>query len=144
RCSNGLRPQKLANPGITTTLKGYCSYNKTNITSHHNSGWDNDIKNANKYFIESGNFNGCINLKDLSGFCEDYKRILINCNQQLILNRASLDINAVKQVINSDDTIEDLALPLAMENSNDEDKAEEINLEGRRIVDINHIFKSIK
>jgi len=40
--------------------------------------------------------------------------------------------------------MEDLALPLAMENSNDEDKADEINLEGRRIVDINHIFKSIK
>lgn len=40
--------------------------------------------------------------------------------------------------------MEDLALPLVMENSNDEDKADEINLEGRRIVDINHIFKSIK
>lgn len=48
------------------------------------------------------------------------------------------------RVINSDDTMEDLALPLAKENSNDEDKADEINLEGRRIVDINHIFKSIK
>ncbi|XP_050064227.1 uncharacterized protein LOC126553083 [Aphis gossypii] len=99
---NGIQIQKLANPGITTTLKGYCSYNKTNITSHHNSGWDNDIKNANKDFIESGNFNGCINLKDLFGFCEDYKRILINCNQQLILNRASLDINAVKQYKNNE------------------------------------------
>ncbi|KAE9543658.1 hypothetical protein AGLY_002054, partial [Aphis glycines] len=99
---NGIQIQKLANPGITTTLKGYCSYNKTNITSHHNSGWDNDIKNANKDFIESGNFNGCINLKDLFGFCEDYKRILINCNQQLILNRESLDINAVKQYKNNE------------------------------------------
>ncbi|KAE9523113.1 hypothetical protein AGLY_016481 [Aphis glycines] len=86
----------------TTTLKGYRSYNKTNITSHHNSGWDSDIKNANKDFIEIGNFNGCINLKDLFGFCEDYKRILINCNQQLILNRASLDINAVKQYKNNE------------------------------------------
>ena len=47
-------------------------------------------------------FNGCINLKDLFGFCEDYKRILINCNQQLILNRASIDINAVKQYKNND------------------------------------------
>ncbi|KAE9522735.1 hypothetical protein AGLY_016844 [Aphis glycines] len=86
---NGIQIQKLANPGITTTLKGYRSYNKTNITSHHNSGWDNDIKSANKDYIVGGNFN------DLFGFCEDYKRILINCNQQLILNRASLDINAV-------------------------------------------------
>ncbi|KAL4126281.1 hypothetical protein QTP88_010504 [Uroleucon formosanum] len=52
-------------------------------------------------------------------------------------------INSLK-VINSDDIMEDLALPLAVENSNDENKADEINLEGRRIVDINYIFKSIK
>jgi len=40
--------------------------------------------------------------------------------------------------------MEDLALPLAMKNNNDEDKTDEINLEGRGIVDINHIFKSIQ
>ncbi|KAF0752019.1 Uncharacterized protein FWK35_00020245 [Aphis craccivora] len=98
---NGIQIQKLANPGITTTLKGYCSYNKSNITSHHNATWDNDIENVNKDFIESDLFNVCINLKDLFGFCEDYKRILINCNQQLILNRASIDINAIKQYKNN-------------------------------------------
>ncbi|KAE9521713.1 hypothetical protein AGLY_017883, partial [Aphis glycines] len=98
---NGIQIQKLANPGITTTLKGYCSYNKSNITSHHNAAWDNDFENVNKDFIDSNMFNGCINLKDLFGFCEDYKRILINCNQQLILNRASIDINAIKQYSNN-------------------------------------------
>jgi len=46
-------------------------------------------------------FNGYINFKDLFGFCEDYKRILINCNQQLILYKASFDINAVKQYKNN-------------------------------------------
>uniref|UniRef100_A0A2S2NYL8 Double jelly roll-like domain-containing protein n=1 Tax=Schizaphis graminum TaxID=13262 RepID=A0A2S2NYL8_SCHGA len=99
---NGIQIQKLANPGITTTLKGYCSYNKSDIVSRYNAAWDYDIKNFNKDFIESSMFNGCINLKDLFGFCEDYKRILINCNQQLILNRASIDINAVKQYKNND------------------------------------------
>jgi len=59
---NGNQIQKLVNPGISTTLKGYCSYNKTNITSHHNSAWDSDIKNVNKDFVDSGIFNGCINL----------------------------------------------------------------------------------
>jgi hypothetical protein len=77
---NGIQIQKLANQGVTTTLKGYCSYSKSNITSHHNGAWDSD----NEDFINSDMFNGCINLKDLFGFCEDYKRILINCNQQLI------------------------------------------------------------
>ena len=47
-------------------------------------------------------FSGCINHKDLFGFCEDYKRILINCNQQLVMNRASLDMNAIKQFKNND------------------------------------------
>ncbi|KAF0714129.1 Uncharacterized protein FWK35_00024390 [Aphis craccivora] len=77
------------------------NYNPFNV-SRYNAAWDDDIKNFNKDFIESGMFNGCINLKDLFGFCEDYKRILINCNQQLILNRASIDINAVKQYKNND------------------------------------------
>lgn len=99
---NGIQIQKLVNPGITTTLKGYCSYNKSDITSHYNAAWDKELKNVNSDFIESGMFNGCINLKDLFGFCEDYKRILINCNQQLIMNRASLDINAIKQFKNNE------------------------------------------
>ncbi|XP_026821241.1 uncharacterized protein LOC113559695 [Rhopalosiphum maidis] len=77
---NGTQIQKLVNPGISTTLKGYCSYNKSNIISHHNAAWDCDIKNANKDFIDSGNFNGCINLKDL----------------------ASIDMNAVKQFKNNE------------------------------------------
>jgi len=81
-------------------------YNKSDIVSHYNAAWDDDIKNINKDFIESGTFDGCINLKDLFGLCEDYKRILINCNQQLILNRASIDINAVKQYKNNEVVID--------------------------------------
>ncbi|XP_026819523.1 uncharacterized protein LOC113558234 [Rhopalosiphum maidis] len=77
---NGTQIQKLVNPGISTTLKGYCSYNKSNIISHHNASWDSDIKNGNKDFIDSGNFNGCINLKGLS----------------------SIDMNAVKQFKNNE------------------------------------------
>jgi len=99
---NGAQIQKLINPGISTTIKRYCSYNKTNIISRENAAWDTDIKNANKDFIDGSMFSYCINLKDLFGFCEDYKRILINCNQQLIFNRASMDINAIKQFKNND------------------------------------------
>ncbi|KAL4088968.1 hypothetical protein QTP88_024046 [Uroleucon formosanum] len=99
---NGIQIHKLVNPGITSTLKGYCSYNKSDIVSHYNAAWDDDAKNVNRDFIESGVFNRCINLKDLFGFFEDYKRILINCNQQLILNRASLDMNAIKQYKNNE------------------------------------------
>ncbi|KAE9521242.1 hypothetical protein AGLY_018354, partial [Aphis glycines] len=43
-------------------------------------------------------FAGCIPLKHLFGFCEDYKKILLNCNQQLILNRSSTDLDAIRVV----------------------------------------------
>ncbi|KAL4105006.1 hypothetical protein QTP88_020281 [Uroleucon formosanum] len=39
---------KLANPGITLTSKGYCSYNKSDIVSHYNAAWDVDVKNIIK------------------------------------------------------------------------------------------------
>ncbi|KAE9542868.1 hypothetical protein AGLY_002779 [Aphis glycines] len=94
---NGIQIQKLTNPGISSTLKRYRSYNKSEIVSHYNAAWDDDIKNVNKDFIESGVFNGCINLRDLFGFREDYKRILINCNQQ-----ASLDMNVIKPYKNNE------------------------------------------
>lgn len=41
---------------------------------------------ANKYFMTEYKFSGCIPLKHLFGFCEDNKKMLLNCNQQLILN----------------------------------------------------------
>jgi len=102
---NGVQIQKVINPGITSTLKGYCSYNNTDIIARCNSAWSNDFENINQDFIESNKFNGCINLKDVFGFCEDYKRILINCNQQLTMNRSSLDLNAIK-LFKTDNTVE--------------------------------------
>ncbi|KAL4118939.1 hypothetical protein QTP88_011817 [Uroleucon formosanum] len=99
-----------------------------------NSGWRKDKKQ--KYFPSKapkrkGN---------IAEFNQKKKKEIhrIENNENLISNLIKL------LVINSDDTMEDLVLPLVVENSNDEDKADEINLEGRRIVDINHIFKSIK
>ncbi|VVC38050.1 Hypothetical protein CINCED_3A014564 [Cinara cedri] len=93
---NGIQIQKIVNPGIAAILKGYCSYTKSDIASRQNAARDSDFENANTNFIETDSFNGYINLRDLFGFCEDYKRILINCNQQLVLNRASSDLNAIK------------------------------------------------
>ncbi|XP_050062913.1 uncharacterized protein LOC126552258 [Aphis gossypii] len=52
----------------------------------------------NKNFMTDNVFAGCIPLKHLFGFCEDYKKILLNCNQQLILNRSSTDLDAIRVV----------------------------------------------
>lgn len=41
-------------------------------------------------------------------------------------------------------TTEDLALPLVFENSNSTEETKKVNLEGRRFVDINYLFESIR
>lgn len=113
---NGAQIQKLLNPGITTTLKGYCSYSKSEINSKHNSTWGSDPGKIDHEFVDSDSFNGCIELKDLFGFCEDYKRLLINCNQQLIMYRASLDINAIKLYKTNKEPETDTAMLLKMKD----------------------------
>jgi len=89
---NGIEIQKLKYPGISSTLKGCCSYTPNDLYVLQNAGWDAD---DNKNFIVNEKFSGCIPLNHLFGFCEDYKKILLNCNQQLILNRSSTDFDAL-------------------------------------------------
>jgi len=52
----------------------------------------------NKNFMTGDVFIGCMPLKHLFGFCEDYNKILLNCNQKLILNRSSTDLDALRMV----------------------------------------------
>ncbi|KAL6418512.1 hypothetical protein ACFW04_012042 [Cataglyphis niger] len=59
------------------------------ITStQENAGWDAQT-NANKYF------NFCVPLYMLLGFCEDYKRVVINARHELILIRSRNDYNCL-------------------------------------------------
>jgi hypothetical protein len=98
---NGVEIQKLKYPGITTCLKGYCSYSPNDMQELQNAAWDMEMsKENNRDFSPEGKFSGCLPLKHLFGFCEDYKKIMLNCNQQLILNRSSNDLDAlyVKEV----------------------------------------------
>lgn len=91
---NGVEIQKLKSPGISSSLKGYCSYTPNDLNALENVLWDSDIE-ENKISADKNAFAGCIPLKHLFGFCEDYKKIMLNCNQQLILNRASNDFDAL-------------------------------------------------
>lgn len=101
---NGTEIQKIKNPGITSCLKGYCSYTPSDMHILENMAWDiNFDDNENKTFMENTHFSGCIPMKHLFGFCEDYNKILLNCNQQLILNRSSTDYEALRVVGKSED-----------------------------------------
>ncbi|XP_025405028.1 uncharacterized protein LOC112679450 [Sipha flava] len=93
---NGVEIQKLKYPGISSCLKGYCSHTPNDLNELQNSAWDIHMTDDdNKDFMTEYTFSGCIPLKYLFGFCEDYKKILLNCNQQLILNRSSTDFDAL-------------------------------------------------
>ncbi|XP_050063263.1 uncharacterized protein LOC126552595 [Aphis gossypii] len=94
---NGIEIQKLKSPGVSSCLKAYCSYTPSDLNTLDNCAWDSGMDGEdNKNFMSNDVFTGCIPLKHLFGFCEDYKKILLNCNQQLILNRSSTDLDALR------------------------------------------------
>ncbi|KAE9541025.1 hypothetical protein AGLY_004270, partial [Aphis glycines] len=96
---NGIEIQKLKSPGVSSCLKAYCSYTPNDLNTLDNCAWDTEMDGEdNKNFMTDNVFAGCIPLKHLFGFCEDYKKILLNCNQQLILNRSSTDLDAIRVV----------------------------------------------
>ncbi|KAL4118880.1 hypothetical protein QTP88_011762 [Uroleucon formosanum] len=90
---NSTQVQRVKKPGITSAMKGYCSYSPADSNIMQNAAWDISGKNAN--FVKDNTFSGCIPLKHVFGFCEDYKRILVNCNQQLVLNRSMSDLSSL-------------------------------------------------
>ncbi|XP_060871311.1 uncharacterized protein LOC132945558 [Metopolophium dirhodum] len=89
---NGIEIQKLKTPGVASCLKAYCSYTPNDLNTLGNAAWDSAMDGEdNKNFMNNNVFTGCIPLKHLFGFCEDYKKILLNCNQQLIFYRPGCD-----------------------------------------------------
>jgi len=96
---NGIEIQKLKSPGVSSCLKACCSYTPNDLNALENVAWDSAMDSEdNKNFMSNNIFSGCILLKHVFGFCEDYKKILLNCNQQLVLNRASTDLDAIHVV----------------------------------------------
>lgn len=89
---NGITIDSVRDVGITSTLKGYLSFTKNESHKLRNAGW---FTNSEKLVDSKGNFNVCIPLNILMGFFEDFKTILLNARQELILVRTSDDKNAV-------------------------------------------------
>jgi len=73
---NGVEIDRNRNVGITSTIKNYVSltYDKT---------------------IPEEYFNFCVPLNLLLGFCEDYKRVIVNARHELILIQAGSDNNCL-------------------------------------------------
>ncbi|XP_026830912.1 uncharacterized protein LOC113563446 [Ooceraea biroi] len=85
---DGVEIDRNRNVGITSTLKNNTLLTLDRGITLGNSGWDTYYSdNANGYF------NFCVPLSMLLGFCEDYKRVVINAPHERILLRSCNDNN---------------------------------------------------
>jgi len=86
---DGVEIDRNRNVGITSTLKNYVTVSSDKSVILRNAGWLTPSSNKDGYF------NFCVPLHMLLGFCEDYRRIVINARHELILIRARNDNNCL-------------------------------------------------
>ncbi|KAL7290400.1 hypothetical protein TKK_0016091 [Trichogramma kaykai] len=97
---NAIEIDRCKNVGLTSVMKGYPSFNKSQCDSIlANAGWiwesyDEDIKRVED---DNGYFDVFIPLSMILGFAEDYPKIIVNMKHELILTRARTNLNAVLQ-----------------------------------------------
>lgn len=88
---NGFEIDKCKNVGLTTTMKGVVSFTTSDLYSIKNSGWT--LEDLDDGTIKIGSFSYCLPLKQFLGFAEDYKTIIMNAKQELILIRSRRNTN---------------------------------------------------
>lgn len=91
---NGVTIDSVRDIGITSTLKGYMSFNENESAKLQNAGWYPKSNGESIMTDEKGNISLCIPLKIYSGFFEDYTKIILNSQQELILIRSNDDTNS--------------------------------------------------
>lgn len=97
--------------GISSTLKGLVSMSTNDTNALKTGGWV--LPNAKKFLPNSsGYFDFCVPLKLLLGFAEDYKRIIINVKQELVLLRSSCDSDVIEAETGTTPTTLDWKLTL--------------------------------
>ncbi|KAJ8916391.1 hypothetical protein NQ315_014601 [Exocentrus adspersus] len=97
----GYMIDRVRNRGLTSIIKGYVSFNKNAAQHLQNSGWFLNNNEQSNIVDDNGNFNVVIDLSTIFGFCEDYRKIILNMRQELVLIRSNSDTNAI---INSTET----------------------------------------
>jgi hypothetical protein len=90
----GVIVDRIKNPGITTTMKGYVSHTPNESTALINAGWSPLEDTYTNFDAQTGAFDVCWPLSNILGFAEDYKKVVLNLRQELILLRSSTDLNA--------------------------------------------------
>ncbi|XP_029672799.1 uncharacterized protein LOC115241269 [Formica exsecta] len=88
---DGVEIDRNRNVGMTSTIKNYVSLTTERNSILQNAGWDF----ATTLHWPIGDFNFCVPLNVLLGFCEDYKCVVINARYKLILIRARNNNNCL-------------------------------------------------
>lgn len=86
---NGFPIDCCKNVGVTSTLKGYASYQPNNMSRLQIASW----KTESNQEATAGYINFCIPLRSIFGFAEDYRKIVMNAKHELILLRSRSDVN---------------------------------------------------
>ncbi|XP_072376606.1 uncharacterized protein [Diabrotica undecimpunctata] len=101
---NGVIIDSVRDVGLVSSIKNYLSLNENQSLLLENAGWfpkmsrmenNSEVPKNNVLVDSNGNFNVCIPLRLLSGFFEDFRKIIMNMKQELILIRSNDDIDAV-------------------------------------------------
>jgi hypothetical protein len=79
-------------PGLTSTMKGIVSFNASESLKYQNAGW---FPTSDSKIVENGKFSACIPLKMIFGFAEDYKKVMVQTAQELVLIRSNSDVDAL-------------------------------------------------
>lgn len=87
----GTEIERVRNPGITSTMKGYTSFKQSSENMLEIYGWSKD-PNGN-LISNDGYFSVCIPLNTIFGFCQDYQKAILNVKQELVLIRSRRDEN---------------------------------------------------
>ncbi|XP_024878465.1 uncharacterized protein LOC112458879 [Temnothorax curvispinosus] len=108
---DGMEIDCCRNVGITSTLKNYVTVSSDRSVILRNASWE-PHNNPNGYF------NFCVPLNLLLGFCEDYKRVVINARHEMILIRARNDNNSLVGSLALEPTIKILKIQWRMPHVN--------------------------
>ncbi|XP_024867173.1 uncharacterized protein LOC112451645 [Temnothorax curvispinosus] len=91
---DGVEIDRCRNVGITSTIKNYVSLTIERARRLQNAGWSYPTSESNLNNA-SHQFNFCVPLNILLGFCENYRRVVINARHELILIRFRSDHNCI-------------------------------------------------
>jgi hypothetical protein len=83
---------RVRNPGIMSVMKGYVTYNTGQSKALQNGGWFPKVTLIHK---TTELLDAIIPLRTILGFCKDFKQIVLNSRQELVLLRSNTGNNAL-------------------------------------------------